>query len=84
MTAKDALDKWSEGCTAAQAGANVVIRDGNWQPLERVLRHDAQAQIVEVGSLNGDTLLKVTPAAVKDAPAGKKPQNRPPYLLIVK
>lgn len=83
MTVQDALAKWSEGCTATLDGKGEIVRDGNWQPLARALRHDADATLAEAGKLNGDTVLAVKPAK-KDPPAGKAPMVRPPYLLIVK
>jgi len=83
MTAADAIKQWSEACAAVQAGSNAVIRDGNWQPIARALRHDADAKIVVAGELNGDTVIAVGPVDT-DPPAGKSAMKRPPYLLIVK
>lgn len=75
MTVDEALEKWNEGCSATQAKEQ-FIRDGNWQPLKRALRHcKAKTEITEAGKLNGDTVLAVNP----DSPIGL-----PPFLLVVK
>lgn len=75
MTVDEALKHWSEGCTAEEAKGQIV-RNGNWQPLARALRHcKEKTEIMEAGKLNGDTVLAVTP----DSPIGL-----PPFLLVVK
>jgi hypothetical protein len=75
MTVDEAIGKWSEGCTAEEAKGQ-IIRNGNWQPLARALRHcKEKTSIEEAGKLNGDTVLAVTP----DSPLGL-----PPFLLVVK
>jgi hypothetical protein len=75
MSIADALNKWTEGCTAEEAKGQ-IIRNGNWQPLARALRHcKEKTSIEEAGKLNGDTVLAVTP----DSPLGL-----PKFLLVVK
>lgn len=75
MSIDDALNKWTEGCTAEEAKGQIV-RNGNWQSLKRALRHcKAKTEIKEAGELNGDTVLSVTP---------ESPIGLPPFLLVVK
>lgn len=76
MTVEEAIGKWSEGCTAEDAKGQ-IIRNGNWQPLDRALRHcKEKTEITEADKkLNGDTVLLVKP----DSPIGL-----PPFLLVVK
>jgi hypothetical protein len=75
MTVDEAIGKWSEGCTAEEAKGQ-IIRNGNWQPLARALRHcKEKTEITEHGKLNGDTVLAIMP----DSPLGL-----PKFLLVVK
>jgi hypothetical protein len=75
MTVDEAIGKWSEGCTAEEAKGQ-IIRNGNWQPLARALRHcKEKTSIEEAGKLNGDTVLAVTP---------ESPLGLPKFLLVVK
>ena len=85
MTVKEAIAKWSEACSVSKCG-EALVRDGNWTPITRALRHflaDNAAEATEYGALNGDTVVLVTPAKAKpeEVPA---PKNRPPFLLVVK
>lgn len=75
MTIYESLGKWSDAATVVKAN-DQLIRDGNWQSLKRALRHcKEQTEITEAGTLNGDTVLEVTP----DSPIGL-----PTFLLVVK
>jgi hypothetical protein len=75
MTVDEAIGKWSEGCTAEEAKGQ-IIRNGNWQPLARALRHcKEKTEIKGHGMLNGDVVLAVAP----DSPLGL-----PKFLLVVK
>jgi hypothetical protein len=85
MTVKEAIEKWSEAATVTKAG-KVLVRDGNWSSTARALRHftdDGAAEVTESDdTLNGDTVIVVTPHNEKDAPPS--PRNRAPFLLVVK
>lgn len=83
MTVTDALGKWAEACSATKAGEQ-IIRNGNWTPIARALRHCKGGTIEEAGKLNSDTVLLVTPAEPQDVPAGKEPIRLSPFLLVVK
>ena len=83
MTVEEAIGKWSEGCTAEDANGQ-LIRNGNWQPIERALRHCKGGAVAEhKQKLNGDTVIVVTPKESKPA-EGKSPMTLPPFLLVVK
>lgn len=81
MTVEEAIGKWSEGCTAEEAKGQ-IIRNGNWQPLARALRHCKGGSVAEhEQKLNGDTVLVVTQKKPDD---GKTPPMLAPFLLVVK
>jgi len=75
MTTSEALARYSDACSAVQVKEQ-YIRDGNWGPLAHALRHcKDKTEITEAGTLNGDTVVMVTPDS---------PLNLPPFLLVVK
>lgn len=75
MTVDDAKNQWTEAASASKAKA-AVVRDGNWQPIARALRHCREGSTIEpAGELNGDKVLQVTPA---------QPSIVAPFLLVVK
>jgi hypothetical protein len=83
MDKKAAVTKWSDACVVVE-NRGVYIRDGNWQTIDRALRHCADTSTVDQkGSLNGDMVVLVTPAPKKTA-EGKSPLNLPPFLLVVR
>jgi hypothetical protein len=86
MTVSEAVGKWSDACTAVELKGRVV-RDGNWQPLSRALRHyKDESALVSVVEQEGLTVLLIEPKPVdpKTVPAGKSAAKRPAFLLLVK
>lgn len=88
MTYAELSKRFTEACTACELGGNIV-RDGNWEPVARALRHfttDGSAELELVAEHGGTAILKVTPAGVsKDAlKPGKSALNRPAFLLLLK
>lgn len=88
MKYADIVGRFTEACTACELKGQVV-RDGNWHPVEHVLRHfskDGSATFGLVAEQGGTAIVKVTPAKVdpKDLPPGKSAITRPAFLLILK
>jgi hypothetical protein len=87
MTVKEAIEKWSEACSVCKSG-EALVRDGNWTPTTRVLRHyiAKESATIEVkGGLNGDVVVLVKPIEPKEPPpVGKSLAKREPFLLVVK
>lgn len=83
MTVKEALEKWSDACSASKVGEGKFVRDGNWESLARSLRH-GEATLDDAGELNGDTVVLITPAEPAAPPKGKSKLIRPPFYLVVK
>lgn len=84
MTKNEALREWSEACIVIQAGP-VMVRDGNWMPIDRALRHCADTTTVDArkDEFNGDVVVDVVPVP-KDAAKGKTPMTLAPFMLVVK
>lgn len=86
MTKTDAIKQWSEACVVVEAG-KVIVREGNWMPIDRALRYCSDTSTVDKreDNLNGDTIVEVTPAEREgDPPPGKKHICLAPFMLVVK
>lgn len=85
MTKTEALKTWSEACVVVEAGT-VIVREGNWMTMARALHYCADTSTVDerADKLNGDTVVKVTPAERKQESPGKQPINLAPFLLVVR
>ena len=82
MTAKQAIEKYSEAATVVDA-KGLLIRDGNWQPIARALRHFTDTEVEEHDAkLNGDTVIVVQSKFDQASPPA--PTNRAPFMLVVK
>lgn len=83
MTVQEAVGKWSEAATVAKA-ADQFVRDGNWQPIRRALRHCKDGSAVDAaGDLNGDAVLLVTPSEAEPV-VGKSLMKLQPFYVVVK
>lgn len=68
MTKAEAIQKWSEAAAVTPEG----VRVGNWEPIDRALRHC---------SGEGDEVKETTPGVVR-VTVNKK-GARPPFDLVV-
>ena len=82
MTIAEAIDQFTEAATLDEHRN----RSGNWEPISRSLRHftaEGSATVEADGELNGDTVLRISPAEI-EPPKGKSAAKRGPFLLLVR
>lgn len=87
MKYDEVVGRYSQACAACELNGQIV-RNGNWEPVARALRHyskDGSAEIGLVAEQGGTAILEIKPAAVdpKTVPPGKSAFNRPAFHLIV-